>query len=478
VTSCSLGIDLGTGSVKAVLIGSAGAQLSVASASVPLSRPKPGWVESGPEDWWLATTAAVRDALAGRGAEVGAVGLSGQMHGVVLARSDSRPLRPAIISLDQRAEDDLGCYRDLPVQLRSSLGNPLVPGMAGPVLHWLAANEPSVLAEADWALQPKDWLRFRLVGEAASEPSDASGTLLFDLAENNWAFPVVKALGLPVGLLAPLGSSDELAGPLEGGAAEALGLPTGTPVVFGCADTAAALVGTGLSEVGPVQLTVGSAAQVVTIRRRPVPDPELRYHVFASALPGRWYALAAVQAAGVVFSWALDTLGATWAEAYELFDASPTGANGVSFIPHLAGARSPSMNTTARGAFRGLELRHDRADMVRAVFEGVAFSVLDAAAALPEFAGAPELYLAGGGTLHDKWRQLLCDLLGKVLLAVEDPNASARGAALLGGRAVGILRDDSQDDGQTVPLAGRVEPRPRAHDALMTAFGRWKGEGG
>ena len=331
-----------------------------------------------------------------------------------------------------------------------------------------------MLDEADWALQPKDWLRLRLVGKAASEPSDASGTLLFDLAANTWALPVVEALGLPPGLLAPLAPSGAVAGPLEGPAAQALGVPRGTPVVLGGADTAAALVGTGLSEVGPVQLTVGSAAQVVTLRRRPVPDPGLRYHVFASALPGQWYALAAVQAAGVVFSWALGALAATWEEAYELFEASPIGANGVSFIPHLAGARSPSMNTAARAAFRDLELRHDRADMLRAVFEGVAFSVLDAAAALPEFADVPALYLAGGGTLHEKWRQLLCDLLGKVLLVVEDPNASARGAALLGGRAIGM----AQDDGQTIPLAGRIEPHPRAHEALMAAFDRWKTEGG
>jgi xylulokinase len=473
VRACSLGIDLGTGSVKAVLIDAEGAQLSVASSPVPLSRPQPGWVESDPEDWWRAARGAVREALARTEAQVGAVGLSGQMHGVVLARSDSRPLRPAIISLDRRAEEDLGSYRRLPAQDLASLGNPLVPGMAGPILHWLAANEPSALAGADWALQPKDWLRLRLVGNAATEPSDASGTLLFDLARNAWAGPVVNALGLPAGLLAPVGASGAVAGRLEVSAAQALGLPTGIPVVFGCADTAAALLGTGLSRVGPVQLTVGSAAQVVTLRRRPVPDPGLRYHVFASALPGQWYALAAVQAAGVVLSWALDALGGTWEEAHELFETSPVGANGACFIPHLAGARSPSMNTAARAAFCGLELRHDRADMFRAVFEGVAFSVLDAAAALPEFAEVPELYLAGGGTLHDKWRQLLCDLLGKVLLVVEDPNASARGAALLAGRAVGMA-----DDGQPMALAGRVEPRLYTHDALMAAFDRWKTEGG
>jgi xylulokinase len=474
MSACSLGIDLGTGSVKAVLIDATGAQLSVASAPVPLSRPQPGWVETDPEDWWLAAQTAVRDALDHRPAQVCAVGLSGQMHGLVLARGDSRPLRPAIISLDRRAEADLELYRALPAHLLSSLGNPLVPGMAGPILHWLTTNEPSVVAEADWALQPKDWLRLRLVGEAASEPSDASGTLLFDLAGNSWALPVVDALGLSPGLLAPLGSSGAVAGPLGRPAAHALGVPVGTPVVYGSADTAAALVGTGLSEGGPVQLTVGSAAQVVTLRRAPVPDQGLRYHVFASARPGQWYALAAVQAAGVVLSWALDALGATWEEAYELLDVPPSGANGVSFVPHLAGARSPSMNTAARAAFRGLELRHNRADMLRAVFEGVAFSVLDAAAALPEFAGTPELYLAGGGTLHDKWRQLLCDLLGKVLLIVEDPNASARGAALLAGRAVALARDD----GHMTPIAGRVEPDLCTHEVLMVAFDRWKSEGG
>ena len=320
---CVLGIDLGTGSTKAILLDATGAELSVASAPVQLSRPRPGWVESDPEDWWLSVKIAVRKVLAATQVEVGAVGLSGQMHGVVLARSDGRPLRQAMLWLDRRAESSLEAYRALPARTRAVLGNPLIPGMAGPLLHWLASNEPAVLRNAVWALQPKDWLRLRLVGRGGSEPSDASGTLLFDVFQNTWALPVVEALGLPARLLGPLGASDAIAGPLDGSIAHELGLPGGIPVAFGSADTAAALVGSGLCETGPIQLTVGSAAQVVTLRKRPDPDPGLRYHVFASALPGLWYAMAAVQAAGVALSWALKAFNATWEEAYELLDAAP-----------------------------------------------------------------------------------------------------------------------------------------------------------
>jgi xylulokinase len=339
------------------------------------------------------------------------------------------------------------------------------------MLHWLASHEPAVLRDAEWALQPKDWLRLRLVGRGGSEPSDASGTLLFDMFENTWALPVVEALGLPVTLLAPLGASDAIAGPLDCSIAHELGLPGGIPVAFGAADTAAALVGTGLFETGPVQLTVGSAAQVVTLRKRPDPDPDLRYHVFASALPGLWYAMAAVQAAGVALSWALKAFGATWEEAYELLDAAPShDAHAPLFVPHLAGARSPSMNISAQAGFFGLDLRHGRGDMLRAVFEGVAFSIAEAAGALPEFVDSSALHLAGGGSLHQTWRQLLCDLLGKRLLVVENPNASARGAAMLGGRAAGITEKTSA----ALRFVDEVEPDPRAHELLGVAFERWK----
>jgi xylulokinase len=467
---CALGIDLGTGSVKAVLLDAAGHELAGTSAPVRVSSPQAGWAESAPEDWWLAVRAAVQELLDSRQDRVGAVGLSGQMHGVVLATASSRPLRPAILHLDRRAQDDLDAYRALPELVRAVLANPLVPGMAGPLLHWLAANEPGALSQADWALQPKDWLRLRLVGTAGAEPSDASGTLLFDLARGSWAGPVVEGLGLPARLLPPIGQSGAVAGLLDAAAASELGLPSGTPVAFGCADTAAALVGTGLSEIGPIQVTVGSSAQIVTVRAAPGPDPGLRYHVFATAFPELWYALAAVQVAGVAISWALAAFAATWDEAYEALAGSPPGANGALFVPHLAGARSPSMNPSAGAGFVVVELHHTRQDMLRAVFEGVAFSIAEAAATLPEFADAAVLHLAGGGTLHAQWRQLLCDVLGKKLLVVENPNASARGAALLGGQAAGVIGKIRQE-----PLITReVEPDPRSHEKLNRVFGRWQ----
>jgi len=468
---CVLGIDLGTGSTKAILLDASGVELAVASVPVRLSRPRPGWVESDPENWWLSVKGAVAKVLETAESSVRAIGLSGQMHGVVLTHADGRPLRPAVLWLDRRAGTSLDAYRALQPATRALLGNPLVPGMAGPLLHWLAAQEPAVLRDAEWALQPKDWLRLRLVGLAGSEASDASGTLLFDVFQNTWALPIVEALGIPARLLPPLSACDAVAGPLDVSIARELGLPGGIPVAFGAADTAAALVGTGLSETGPVQLTVGSAAQVVTLRRLPRPDPELRYHVFASAVPGLWYAMAAVQAVGVALSWALNAFNATWEEAYEMLDAAPCGgADSPVFIPHLAGARSPSMNTSARAGFLGLELRHDRADLLRAVFEGVAFSIAEAADALPEFVDTSDLYLAGGGTLHRTWRQLLCDLLARRLLIVENPNASARGAALLGGRAAGIIGKA----GPVLPVVDELKPEPRAHELLAMAFERWK----
>ncbi|MGC8627391.1 MAG: xylulokinase [Acidimicrobiales bacterium] len=469
-SDCALGIDLGTGSTKALLLDATGTQIGAASSPVVLSRPQPGWAESDPEQWWQSVKAAVRQVLAGNEARVGAIGLSGQMHGVVLARSDSSPLRPALLSLDRRALGDLDAYRVLPPALLKGLCNPLVPGMAGPLLHWLAEHENANAQEADWALQPKDWLRLRMVGTAGSEPSDASGTLLYDLAKGTWSKPVVEALGLRASLLPPLGASYDVAGPLSSTAARELGLPSGIPVAFGSADTAAALVGTGLRTVGAVQLTVGSAAQLVTLRTAPQPDPELRYHIFASASGGLWYALAAVQVAGVALSWALEAFHATWQEAYQLLEASPVGAKGALFVPHLAGARSPSMNVLASGGFAGLELSHNRADMLRAVFEGVAFSIADAASSLPELAAASSVYLAGGGSLHPAWRQLLCDVLGKPLLIVDNPNASALGAALIGGHAAGITAKTKGD----LRVVGEVQPDPRRQEPLAAAFERWK----
>src|SRR5215211_5165566 len=267
-----LGLDLGTSSIKALLLAEDGAVLGEGSASYAVRAPRPGWAETSPEDWWEAVVEATAAAVDRRGAEVTALGLSGQMHGVVLADELGFPLRPAILWADARSGSELAAYRGLDEDLGHRLASPPAVGMAGPSLLWLRDREPDAYTSARWALQPKDWLRMRFTGEAATEPSDASATLLYDLLADDWSYAVAEELGLRTGLLAPLVPSACVAGTLNGEAAGELGLREGLPVAAGAADTAAAMLGTGLLRPGPVQLTVGTGGQIVTPKEEPEPD--------------------------------------------------------------------------------------------------------------------------------------------------------------------------------------------------------------
>jgi xylulokinase len=294
-------------------------------------------------------------------------------------------------------------------------------------------------------LQPKDWLRIRLTGEVATEPSDASATLLYDLPADDWSYAAVEQLGLRAELLAPLVPSAEVAGTLTGEAAGELGLQEGLPVAAGAADTAAAMLGAGLLRPGPVQLTVGTGGQVVTPRGNPDPDPRLRTHLYRGAAPGLWYSMAAVQNAGLALEWVRKMLGASWEEVYDEAFAVPVGSGGVSFLPYLSGERTPRFDPRVRGAWTGLGLDHTRGHLLRAALEGVAFALREGLEALEDLGvSAPELRLAGGGASGargrsgDPWRQLLADVLGRTLWLLPDrvsSVASARGAAFLAGLA-------------------------------------------
>ncbi len=462
-----LGLDLGTGSVKAVLLSPDGGVLGEGSAPCSVDSPRPGWAESSPDGWWRAAAEAGRAAVGRRGGEVEAVGLSGQMHGVVLTDRDGRPLRPAVLWADARSVGQLQGYRELDADLRRRLANPPSVGMAGPSLLWLREYEPGAYDSARWALQPKDWLRFRLTGEVSGEPSDASATLLYDLPSDGWSGEVAQALGLRPDLLPPIAASGAAAGTLSREAAEELGIPAGIPVAAGAADTAAAALGTGLLHPGTIQLTVGTGAQILTPMDTPNPDPEERTHLYRSVVgptmdSGRFYAMAAVQNAGLALEWALGILGATWEDAYEEAFAVDPGAGGVTFLPYLSGERTPHFDPDARGAWTGLGLGHGRGHLLRAALEGVAFSLREALEAL-EAAGATgdrELRLAGGGTVHAPWRELLSDVLGRSLRTLPPAvaaNASARGAALLGGVAAGVY--GSVEDTLTVA----PEPEDTVH---------------
>ena len=437
-----LGIDLGTSSVKAIVLDEQGQTLAESKADYKVLSPQPGWAESDPREWWAAVIKAVRSATTqAPQAQISAIGLSGQMHGVVLADRQGQPLRNALLWADNRAERELNRYRELPEAIRKALANPLVPGMAGPFLCWLLHHEAASYQAARWAFQPKDWIRFMLTGSAASDPSDASATLLYDLPADNWSDDVINALGLRRELFPPLLPSGSQAGELRKQAATEMGLQAGLPVAVGAADTAAAALGTGLLETGTLQLTLGTGAQLMQIYTQPESDPTERTHLYRAADEGRWYAMAAVQNAGLALDWVCRIFNASWSELYASADAVPPGSAGLTFLPYLTRERAHQPNSHSKGAFLGMRIDHQREHLLHAALEGVALGIRMALDALPGGGEVEILRVAGGGSVHPAWRQMLSNVLGRELLAVDTPSASARGAALLGGIAGGTWAD-------------------------------------
>ena len=473
-----LGLDLGTGSVKALLLAIDGTVIAEASCAYTLQAPQPGWVETHPTEWWNAVTIAVKTVMQDQdgcvsGDRVQAIGLSGQMHGVVLTDAKGEPLRPAILWADTRSSKELVNYQRLSLTLQKRLANPLTTGMAGATLLWLQAYEPDIYATARWALQPKDWLRLRLTGEVAAEPSDASGTLLYNLIADAWAIDVLKALDLRADWLPKLLPSSQIAGILTATAAAHLGLREGLPIIAGAADTAAAMLGSGLLEPGTVQLTIGSGAQIVTPRSQPIPDPQVRTHLYRTALPNQWYTLAAMQNAGLALDWVRNLLGFTWQQVYaEAFTIAP-GCEGLTFLPYLTGERTPHLDPKARGAWVGLGLHHTRSHLMRSALEGVAFAIKQGLEAIAATGiSATELRVAGGGTVEPAWRQLLADVLQLPLYSVTVSAASARGAALLAGIGIGSYVDANNVPPVTI-AAQPMTPRP-PNSNLTDAWKRYQ----
>jgi xylulokinase len=430
-----LGLDLGTSAVKALRVGEDGRVLARGRAPCRVDVPAPGWAESDPRAWLAAAGEAVRQAGAG---PVEAIGLSGQMHGVVLCDDVGAPVRPAILWADRRAMTQAARW--------PRAGNPVGPGFAGPILAWLAEHEPTALEHARWALQPKDWLRVALGCPAATEPSDASATLLWDADADRWA----AVESVHARLLPPVRASAEPAGTLSAAGAHALGLPEGTPIVHGAADTAAAWLGAGGGRI----LNVGTGAQLVA-RAGGTPPADPRCHRFRAAGPG-WYSLAAVQNAGLAIDWARRVLGGE--------TPAPGAASGPLFVPHLTGERTPLLDPAARGAWVGLSLATDRHALLRSVPEGVAFGIRWARDALAAEAGPVDgpLRLLGGGALASGFAQLLADVLDEPLQLLEVSDASALGAALLAGAPK-----------RPCQLTGEVAPRPEAAARLAERFATW-----
>ncbi|HEX6444095.1 MAG TPA: FGGY family carbohydrate kinase [Streptosporangiales bacterium] len=430
-----LGVDLGTSGVKVVLLDLDGRVRAEASREYPVEVTGSGAAETPPESWWDATVAAVGEALGSGPFDVAAVGVDGQMHGLVLADADGVPTRPAVLWPDTRARGEVAAWEALPEPALRRLANPLVPGMFGPMLRWVRRHEPAAYERSRIALLPKDWLRHRLTGGFATDPSDASATLLWDVPGDGWARDVAAAVGLDPVLLPAVRPSAEPAGAVTAAAASALGVDAGVPVATGAADTAAALLATGLTDAADLQISVGSGAQVVRPLSRPAGVARPRTHVYRAATPSGWYAMAAVQNAGIALDWVRRVLGLSWDELYAL--RGGPGAGGVTFVPYLTGERSPVLDPDARGAWVGMGLATNRSGLARAAVEGVAFAVRHALEALPGDAPA-EARLTGGGAALPAFRTLLADVLGIPLRPMSLRSASAVGAARLAAAAADL----------------------------------------
>jgi xylulokinase len=441
-----LGVDLGTSSVKAVVVREDGALLGVGSREYPILTPELNWAEQNPQTWWEATIYAVQQAVSQAGVSVSAIGLSGQMHGTVLIDGQGAPLGNAIIWPDQRSAAEVN---EMTAQigserLASIAGTAPATGFMASTLLWLKHHDTKRVEQAKICLLPKDYIRLRLTGVAATDASDASATALFDVPKRKWSREIVDALGLPYELLPKVLNSSDVAGTLVKTAADSLGLPKGVPVVAGCADQAAQAVGNGLLAAGDGSVTLGSGGQIFVPLEQPRPDSQLRLHLFCHAPENRWYLLGAMLTAGLSLRWFRDLLG--WAEdadAYERLASMvrdvPAGVEGLLFLPYLAGERAPVMDPLARGCFIGLRLHHGQGHLTRAIMEGVAFALRQIRDTMSRLdVQVNKLLAAGNGLTSPVWRQIVADVLGQPLYLREGRERTAVGAALVAGVGTGV----------------------------------------
>lgn len=442
-----LGIDLGTSSVRALLLDERGEVLGVQSRAHPIISSRPGFAEQDPEQWWVLTAAAVRDVLAGcdlSGADVQGVGLSGQMHGLVTLDGAGRSVRPAIIWPDLRCAAQVAQLESGPESgdVRRISGMSPATGQFGPNLAWLAQHEPGAYSATRHALSPKDYVRFRLTGQIDTEPTDACGTLLFDIRAGVWSDQLVDAMGLDMRMLPDLVGCTDVVGLITADAAAATGLRPGTPVVAGAGDQAAASVALGLADQGSTSVAVSSGGTVVQVTSDPGGPPVGGLHTLCAA-DRRWLLMGATLTAGLALAWVVDLLaenGSVTRNVDELVAAAGAlspGAEGLLFLPYLAGERTPHMDAAARGSFLGLSRRHGRAHLTRAVLEGVAFALRDCLETVVSAGSRPTVIVAsGGGTRNPVWRQIISDVLGLPIQVSPRDEHSATGAAMLAARGI------------------------------------------
>jgi xylulokinase len=446
-----VGLDVGTTGVKAIAISPRGDVLARAERGYALSTPRPGWAEQDPADWCRAVDAALADL----GVEPSAIGLSGQMHGLVVLDDQDTLLRPAILWNDQRTAEECAEIERLVGldRLIELTGNRALTGFTAPKLLWLRRHEPETYARIRRILLPKDYVRLHLTGEHGIDAADASGTLLFDVRQRRWSDDVLAALELPAAWLPPVRESTEIGG---------------------AGDQAAGALGVGIDRPGPLSVVLGTSGVVFAVLPEYRAEPEARLHVFCHAVPGTWHAMGVMLSAAGSLRWLRDAVGGSYDELVGAASEWEPGVEGLLFQPYLAGERTPHPDPFARGAFVGLSLRHDRGALARAVLEGVAFGLRDSLELLRGLGvDATVARISGGGARSDLWRRIVAAVLDLPLERTEVEDGAAFGAALLGGVAAGIFADAAEAVAACVRVVERIEPDREWRDVYAAAYERY-----
>ncbi len=473
-----VGVDVGTSGTRALAVTADGELVAEATRPHELLTPRPGWTEQRPAEWWEATKGVLRDVAAAAGDDIVGLGVTGQMHGSVFLDAAGEVIRPALLWNDQRTADECDeiTERVGEARLLELAGNPALTGFQAPKILWLARHEPEAHARVASVLLPKDYVRFELTGERATDASDAAGTLLLDVRARDWSDEILDVLEIPREWLPKVFEGPEATGTVRDEVADELGLPRGLPVAAGGGDNAAAAVGVGVVREGSVSTSIGTSGVLFAHRDEFTPDPSGRVHAFCHAVPDAFHLMAVTLSAGGSLSWWRERLGAGAGFGELIDEASPVepGSEGLLFLPYLTGERSPHLDPHARGGFVGLTVRHGRAHMTRAVMEGVAFSMRDGLEIMRGL-GTPDddMRAVGGGARSPLWLRLQADVYGRPIRRTEVDEGPAYGAALLGGAAAGVFAGVA-DASSRVRLREEVtEPDPeraRRYDELYAIY--------
>ena len=471
-----LGIDIGTGGSRALLVREdGGVSCGVTAPHEDILMHRPLWAEQRPENWWDAARDAVRGALAKTGVQGGdieGIGLSGQMHGLTLLDARNEVIRPALIWCDQRSQEQVDWINGTAGEemVLEQTANPVLTGFTAPKLLWVRDHEPDRFDRIRKMLLPKDYIRYQLTGEFASEVSDASGTALFDVVGRRWAYPLVERLGIDRSILPEVVESTEVTGNIARSVAEETGLSEGTPVVGGGGDQAASAVGNGIVEPGLVSCTIGTSGVVFSHLDQAAYDPEGRVHTFCHAVPGKWHVMGVTQGAGLSLQWfrnnfagELAAAEARGAEVYDLLTDEaatiPAGSEGLLWLPYLMGERTPHLDANARGGWIGLTAKHTRAHLARSILEGVAYSLNDCLGIIESLgAEVAAVRASGGGAKSPLWREILAGVFRKPIATLETQEGSAYGAALLAMVGTGAFRSVEEACRAVIAERRRLQP--------------------